>query len=86
MSHGSEKHICSVFQQILTCFPLTPLSEVKTQISVSVIIVIVAMRRIGVGHAGDKLLIHTGFGITIFYKFQHSIVAPELLSTLVPHH
>lgn len=41
---------------------------------------------IGVGHVEDKSLIHMGLGLPYFIKFQHSIVAPDILSTLVLHH
>lgn len=46
---------------------------------VSIIIVTVVAREIGVGHVEVKSLIHTGWGLPYFIKFQHSIVAPELL-------
>lgn len=46
----------------------------KQQISVSIIIVTVLMREIGVGHVEVKSLIHMATGLSYFIKFQYSSV------------
>lgn len=66
-------------QHIFPRFILLIHSQIEKQMSVSIIIVTVVVREIGVGHVEVKSLIHTGSGLPYFIKFQHSIVAPELL-------
>lgn len=65
-------------QQIFPRFTLLTHSQIKKQMSLSVIVTVVATE-IGLGHVEGKSLIHFGLGLPYFLKFQHSIVAPELL-------